>query len=92
MKGYFNSTIQYYLRHLAESGCPDPVREVVTDFTEYMSEYTSKEQESYIKDNIKNTNKQKTINDMTILVKAMLANGRYNEQSLRLILEGLKSL
>ena len=92
MKGYFNSTIQYYLRHLANNGCPDPVRDVITDFTEYMNEYISKEQESYIKDNIKDARKQKTVDDMTILVRAMLANGRYNEQSLKLILEGLKSL
>lgn len=91
MKEYFNSTIVYYLRHLSENGCPDPVREIVSDFTEYMKNHISKEQKGYIEKNIKSSS-VKTIEDMLILVKTMRVSNKYDEQSLKLIEEGLKSL
>lgn len=91
MKEYFNSAIVYYLRHLSQNGCLDPVREIVSDFTEYMKNNISKEQLKYIEDNCILDNK-KTLEDILILVKTMRVNKRYDEQSLKLIEEGLKSL
>lgn len=92
MKEYFNSTIVYYLRHLSENGCPDPVREVVSNFTEYMNNHITKEQKEYIEKNIKSSSQNKTLEDVLILVKTMRVSKKYDEQSLKLIEEGLSSL
>lgn len=92
MKEYFNSTILYYLRHLSNNGCPDPVREVVSDFTDYMKNNITKEQKDYIENNIISSSKKKTLEDVLILVKTMRISNKYDEQSLKLVEEGLKSL
>jgi hypothetical protein len=91
MKEYFKSNIQYYLRHLQQSGCLDPVREIATDFTDYLKEYLTDEQKKYIKTNTQDRDK-KIISDVLILIKTMKANNKVDPKILKLIEEGLSSL
>ena len=90
MKNYFKSNIQYYLRHLQESGCPDPVQVVVTDFVSYMKEHINDKQKKYIDKEIDNKNKR-IIEDSLVLLGTIKTKDS-DTKTLKLIEEGLKSL
>lgn len=96
MKEYFNSSINYYLRHLSNEGCLDPVREIVTDFTKHLSEHISNEQKKYIEENtinkLKTTKDKRIIEDVLILIRSIKVDKKVDEKTLNLIEEGLKSL
>lgn len=96
MKEYFNSSIQYYLRHLSNEGCLDPIREIVTDFTKHLSNHISDEQKKYIEDNtinkIKTTKDRRIIEDVLVLIKTIKIDKKVDEKTLTLIEEGLRSL
>lgn len=96
MKEYFNSSINYYIRHLSNEGCLDPVREIVTDFTTHLSKHITSEQKKYIEENSVNkvsTKKDKRIiEDVLILIRSIKIDKKVDETTLTLIEEGLKSL
>lgn len=92
MKDYFRSSIQYYLRHLYENGCLDPVREITTDFTSYLNEYITDNQKKYIEDNINKEANENIVKDIIVLVRSLQGSRKVDKETLLLIEKSLKSL
>ena len=93
MKEYFKSSIQYYLRHLCDNRCLDPVREITTEFTDYLKGYITTEQQKYIEDNTHcSVQNKRTIEDIITLVKSVQVKREIDNKTMKLIEEGLKSL
>lgn len=91
MKNYFNSNIQYYLRHLHESGCLDPVQQITTDFVDYMKNQLNDNQKDYVHTQLRTNKNKRIIEDALILLKTIKVN-ESDKKTIDLIKEGLKSL
>lgn len=88
MDDYFKSAIVYYFKYLVDNNFNDPIKVIITDFLDTVK--ITEEQKKYIYENtgIKNNG----IDSMLVLIKRMRMQNEIDQESLKLIEDGLKRL
>ena len=88
MDDYFKSAIVYYFKYLVDNGFNDPMKVIITDFLDTVK--ITEDQKKYIYDNT--GIKSNGIDNMIILIKNMRMQNEIDQESLKLIEDGLKRL